>query len=86
VGDEVHLSVEDNGRGIHPEEVDHIFERFYQVEQSRTKSIKYDEKGFGLGLSIAYLIMVRHNGRIEVESEQGRGSKFTMCLPEYKPD
>ncbi|MFN2144540.1 MAG: sensor histidine kinase, partial [Anaerolineales bacterium] len=86
VGDEVHLAVEDDGRGIHPEEIEHIFERFYRVEQSRTKFIQYDEKGFGLGLSIAYLIMFRHNGRIEVESELGRGSIFTMCLPEYKPE
>ena len=86
VGDEVHIAVEDDGRGIHPEEVEHIFERFYRVEESRTRFLQYDEKGFGLGLSIAYLIMFRHNGRIEVDSELGRGSIFTICLPEYKPE
>jgi signal transduction histidine kinase len=86
VGDEVHLSVEDDGRGIHPDQVERIFERFYRVEESRTRFIQDDEKGFGLGLSIAYLIMFRHDGRIEVDSEIGRGSTFTMCLPEYRPE
>ena len=43
--------------------------------------IDYDQKGFGLGLAIAYLIMVRHNGRIEVESQLGVGSTFSMHIP-----
>ncbi len=83
-GDEVRLSVEDNGQGIHPDEVRHIFERFYRAEKSRSKTLDYDQKGFGLGLAIAYLIMIRHNGRIEVSSELGKGSVFTMCLPVLK--
>ena len=86
VGDEVHLAVEDNGQGIHPDEVEHIFERFYRVEQSRTKMIDYDQKGFGLGLSIAYLIMLRHDGQSLVDTEAGSGSIFTMCMPIYDPD
>ena len=80
-GDEVVLAVTDNGQGIHPDEIEHIFERFYRAEKSRSKMIDYDQKGFGLGLAIAYLIMVRHNGRIEVESQLGVGSTFSMHLP-----
>ena len=84
--DEVCLAVEDDGCGIHQEELESIFERFYRVEESRSKLIDYDQKGFGLGLSIAYLIMVRHEGRILVDSEIGRGSVFTMCLPVCEPE
>lgn len=80
-GDEVVLAVKDNGQGIHPDEIEHIFERFYRAEKSRSKMIDYDQKGFGLGLAIAYLIMVRHNGRIEVQSELGVGSTFSMHIP-----
>ncbi|MBN2044362.1 MAG: HAMP domain-containing protein [Anaerolineales bacterium] len=85
-GDEVRLEVKDNGCGIHEDELEKIFERFYRVERSRSKMIDYDKKGFGLGLSIAYLIMVRHAGRILVESEVGVGSVFTMCLPKFMPE
>ena len=84
--DEVKLSVEDNGQGIHPDEVQHIFERFYRAEKSRSKTLDYDQKGFGLGLAIAYLIMVRHDGRIEVDSELGEGARFTMVLPIISPE
>jgi signal transduction histidine kinase len=84
--DEVRLVVEDNGQGIDESEINHIFERFYRVEQSRTKMIDYDQKGFGLGLSIAHLIMTRLDGRILVDSEVGVGSVFTMCLPLYQPE
>ncbi|MGD2026998.1 MAG: HAMP domain-containing sensor histidine kinase [Anaerolineales bacterium] len=78
---EVYISVKDDGVGIHPDDMDYIFERFYRAEKSRTKFIDYDQKGFGLGLSIAYWIMQRHSGRIEVESEYGNGATFRMCLP-----
>ncbi len=81
VDDEVILSVNDDGQGIHPDEIKLIFDRFYRAEKSRSKLIDYDQKGFGLGLAIAHLIMVRHNGRIEVKSELGVGSTFSMCLP-----
>ena len=78
---EAYLSVQDNGSGIHPNDLAHIFERFYRAEKSRTKFIDYDQKGFGLGLSIAYWMMLRHEGRITVDSEFGKGSTFTMWLP-----
>jgi signal transduction histidine kinase len=78
---EAYLSVRDDGPGIHPDDLAHIFERFYRAEKSRTKFIDYDQKGFGLGLSIAHWIMIRHGGRIMVETELGKGSTFTMWLP-----
>ena len=75
------VQINDDGQGIHPDELRHIFERFYRAEKSRSKMIDYDQKGFGLGLAIANLIMERHRGRIEVKSELGVGSTFSMCLP-----
>jgi signal transduction histidine kinase len=73
--------VKDDGVGIHPDDLAYIFERFYRAEKSRTRFIDYDQKGFGLGLSIAYWIMQRHDGRIEVESEYEHGATFRMCMP-----
>lgn len=84
--DEAWLAIRDDGQGIHPKDLEHIFERFYRAETSRSKLIDYDQKGFGLGLSIAYWIMLRHDGRIEVESEYGHGATFTLCLPYTRPE
>ncbi|HSG24895.1 MAG TPA: HAMP domain-containing sensor histidine kinase [Anaerolineales bacterium] len=83
---EAWLAVRDDGQGIHPKDLEHVFERFYRAEKSRAKIIDYDQKGFGLGLSIAYWIMLRHQGRIEVESEYGKGTTFTICMPYTNPD
>lgn len=73
------LTVSDNGPGIPPEDLPHIFERFYRGEKSRTRS--KDGKGFGLGLSIAYWIVRNHDGRIEVDSKVGVGTTFCVWLP-----
>lgn len=73
------LIVTDNGPGIPPEDIPHIFERFYRGEKSRIRS--KDGKGFGLGLSIAYWIVKGHEGRIEVSSEVGKGTTFCVWLP-----
>ncbi len=73
------VSVKDNGIGIPPEDLPHIFERFYRAEKSRTRSA--GSKGFGLGLSIAYWIIRHHDGEIEVESHEGEGAKFIVWLP-----
>jgi len=74
------LTVSDNGPGIPPENLPHIFERFFRGEKSRTRS-QQEGKGFGLGLSIAYWIVRNHNGRIEVTSANGRGTTFCVWLP-----
>jgi signal transduction histidine kinase len=73
------IVVTDNGPGISPEDLPHIFERFYRSEKSRTRS--RDNSGFGLGLSIAYWIVHNHNGRIEVDSKVGQGTTFVVWLP-----
>ncbi|WP_371117263.1 sensor histidine kinase [Paenibacillus sp. cl123] len=73
----VHLSVRDNGHGIDPGLLPHIFERFYRVDSSRTRQ----NGGAGLGLSISQTIVEAHGGRIEVESEVGQGSCFRILLP-----
>lgn len=70
--------VGDTGAGIPESELPHIFERFYRVDPSRKRR---DNGGAGLGLSIAYWITRSHDGRIEVESEQGKGTTFTVWLP-----
>ncbi len=79
VTDRAQLTVSDNGPGISPEDMPHIFERFYRGEKSRTR--QKDGKGFGLGLSIAYWIVRNHGGRIEVNSVIGKGTTFCVWLP-----
>lgn len=79
VQNQARLTVSDNGPGIAPEDLPHIFERFYRGEKSRTRS--KDGKGFGLGLSIAYWIVRNHSGRIEVDSKIGVGTTFCVWLP-----
>jgi signal transduction histidine kinase len=72
------VSIADAGPGIPPEEIDRIFERFYQLDKSRARS---GGRGFGLGLAIAREIVAAHGGVIEVESEVGRGSVFRVRIP-----
>ena len=79
VTDRAQLTVTDNGPGIPPEDLPHIFERFYRGEKSRTR--QKDGKGYGLGLSIAYWIVRNHGGRIEVNSIVGQGTTFCVWLP-----
>jgi heavy metal sensor kinase len=71
------LEVIDNGPGIAPEHLPHLFERFYRVEKSRSRA----EGGAGLGLSIALWAVEANGGRIEVESDVPRGSVFRIVLP-----
>lgn len=72
------ITVTDTGPGISPEDLPHVFERFYRAEKSRTRS---KAKGFGLGLSIAYWIVRNHAGHIEVDSTLGKGTTFCIWLP-----
>jgi len=73
-GDDIVLAVADQGLGIEPEEQERIFERFYQVDGSRST-------GSGLGLAIAAWVVELHGGRIDVVSEPNQGSTFTVRLP-----
>lgn len=75
------LLVEDSGPGIPPEDLPHIFDRFYRADPSRKRS---ENSGFGLGLSIAQWIVQRHGGQIEVESQPGHGARFIVWLPVSK--
>ncbi|MDK1030106.1 MAG: ATP-binding protein [Anaerolineae bacterium] len=78
ISEQARLIIRDTGPGIAPEDLPHIFERFYRAEKSRTRDTS---TGFGLGLSIAHWIVEKHNGHIEVESEEGQGSTFCIWLP-----
>lgn len=80
VEDWARLTVSDTGSGIPPEDLPHIFERFYRVDRSRTRS-QGGNGGAGLGLSIAYWIVRSHGGRIEVASEREQGTTFSVWLP-----
>ncbi|HPC57164.1 MAG TPA: ATP-binding protein [Caldisericia bacterium] len=72
------IEIIDTGIGIPEEHLDRIFERFYVVNKSRSKELG----GTGLGLSIVKHIITLHNGKIEVESEVGKGSKFIITIPQ----
>ena len=78
----VEFSVQDNGIGIAPDEVEKIFDAFYQVDGSSTR----EYGGAGLGLSIAKSLVQAHHGQIRVESEVGRGTTFFVIIPESQPD
>lgn len=76
-GEEVGVSVRDTGPGIAPEHVERIFDRFFRIDQSRSRELG----GTGLGLAIARLFAELQGGRIAVESAPGEGSTFTLWLP-----
>ena len=77
VGDEVRLSVEDEGVGIPAAETSRIFEKFYRVGRSETQG----RRGSGVGLTLVKHVVEAHGGRVTVESHPDRGSRFTLHLP-----
>ncbi|MEI6623034.1 MAG: ATP-binding protein, partial [Actinomycetes bacterium] len=79
--DIVEVTVTDQGIGIPANEIDRIFERFYRVDQARSRATG----GTGLGLSIVKHVTRNHGGDVSVWSVEGEGSTFTLRLPEYRP-
>jgi heavy metal sensor kinase len=76
------VSISDTGIGIPPEHLPHIFERFYRVDKARARA----DGGVGLGLAIAKIITESHKGKIEVESELGKGTTFRISIPVKSPE
>ncbi|MFP3489915.1 sensor histidine kinase, partial [Staphylococcus sp. SIMBA_130] len=74
----VQVMVEDTGIGISEVDVPQLFDRFYKVDKARTRT----ENSTGLGLSMVKKIMEVHGGTIMVESELGKGTVFTVSLPQ----
>lgn len=80
-GDEVWVKVADTGIGIPPEAMEHLFEEFYRAPNARA----LNAVGTGLGLTIVKELVERYRGRIEVESEVGKGTTFTVKFPAVGP-
>jgi signal transduction histidine kinase len=74
---EVSISVSDRGPGIPPSEVPHLFEAFYRGRRAREQQVR----GSGLGLSLVQQIAREHGGRVEVDTNPGKGSRFSLILP-----
>lgn len=81
VGKEVAICVKDNGSGIAHKHLARIFERFYRVDHSRSRKLG----GTGLGLAIVKRVAMAHHGRVTVESEVDKGSRFCIYLPACDP-
>ena len=73
----VQTSVADEGIGLEPQQIENIFDRFYQVDSASTRKVG----GSGLGLSICRAIVEAHDGEIWVESQPGNGSTFHFTMP-----
>jgi two-component system phosphate regulon sensor histidine kinase PhoR len=71
------IAVSDTGIGVAPEHVPRLTERFYRVDKSRSR----ETGGTGLGLAIVKHVVLRHQGRLDVQSVPGEGSTFSILLP-----
>ncbi|MHB8716753.1 MAG: ATP-binding protein, partial [Sulfuricaulis sp.] len=76
-GDGAEFTVSDTGEGISAEHIPHLTERFYRVDTGRSRA----SGGTGLGLSIVKHVLLRHDAKLEIESEVGRGSTFRSVFP-----
>ncbi|WP_242229734.1 envelope stress sensor histidine kinase HitS [Bacillus cereus group sp. BfR-BA-01329] len=76
----VEVRIRDTGIGISEEQKQHIFERFYKADSSRNRAYG----GSGLGLAIVKKVLDLHQGGIKVESEEGNGTEFIVCIPKYE--
>jgi heavy metal sensor kinase len=74
---DVRIRIADNGTGIAPDAAPHVFERFYRADEARSRQ----DGGFGLGLSIVKWVAEAHHGAVELASQPGAGSAFTVTLP-----
>ena len=81
-GAEALLTVQDTGMGMTPYDMARVFDRFWRADPARQRATG----GSGLGLTIAHRIVSDHGGRIEVSSQPGRGTEFTVRLPLQRPD
>lgn len=78
----VSIAISDDGQGIPRQHIPRLTERFYRVDAARSRAIG----GTGLGLAIVKHILNRHRGSLEIESEEGKGSTFTVWLPAAEPE
>jgi len=76
--DMVRITVQDKGEGIAPEHIARLTERFYRIDKGRSR----DKGGTGLGLAIVKHILMRHRGRLQIDSVLGEGSTFAVVLPQ----
>jgi signal transduction histidine kinase len=81
VGDQIAMSVADNGQGIDPADLPFVFERFWRADRARTRS----GGGSGLGLAIARRIVEAHGGTITADSAPGTGTTITILMPLTQP-
>jgi len=77
----VQISVSDTGPGIAPQDLPHIFDRFYRADSARDRA----SGGSGLGLAITRALVQAHHGTIDVHSAPGQGATFTISLPQTPP-
>ncbi|PJF41240.1 MAG: PAS domain-containing protein [Chloroflexi bacterium] len=84
--DHVAIQVVDTGVGINPQDLPHIFERFYRGKPRTSEGKLLDPRGLGQGLFVAQSVVEAHGGYLTVHSEEGQGSLFAMILPQRPPD